>query len=278
MSIYFDVNKTLNENNFFPKSKNLDEAIERMKLYYGIPRSERDNPSLGNKWKEFPETEGHNCYFEYDHNSAGFRDTEIETDVDICYFGCSVTYGVGVPSEDRYTDLVNQHFGFKSNNFGISGVSSEEMLKMFLTLSKFINTKKAVFSFPDIHRYVMPINDLRINMHPNFEELYDDSNILKISRHFYQLPEEYFVDKFKVCIHTIINIAQTKNIELYLFSWNSQCHELLIEETTHYDNVKIISPVTLDHRGRDSFIVSWGHPGINWHRETSKVVVNAISS
>ncbi len=90
-------------------------------------------------------------------NSFGFRDTDMIADVDICYYGCSITYGVGVPLESRYTNLIDNELNYASNNFAVGGSSLEDAAHLFITTSKFVKMKTAFFLLPDYLRTTFPI-------------------------------------------------------------------------------------------------------------------------
>lgn len=270
--------------NFYLNTTNFDDFISKIKNYYKIPRFIEDDcdPILGEKWKTFPETEGYDTFFQYSYNSCGFRDSEIEFEADICYFGCSMTYGLGVPLEARFSNIVDKEFNFKSNNFAISGISSEETLKLFIKFNQFVKMKRAVFLFPDIYRYCLPIQLSTeteygyFNMHPEFRDIYNQPEVLQIAKHFYHLPDSFFIDKFRICLHTIIEFARINNIELFLSTW-AEGHQSLIEDLDH-DNVSILNPLVLDSRARDCFIKPVGHAGIIPHKNFALDLIEKIKN
>ena len=267
---------------YFLNCKTLEEFKFKMMKYYYLPPIERDNPAYGNAWvQKVPEAAQYDPFFKYDHNSYGFRDTEVEDNVDICYYGCSMTVGIGVPVETRWTNIIDSEFGYKSNNFAISGLGAEEMLKIFLVTSKFIKMKKAAFLFPDFHRYIMPIrfenNDLRYpRFHPNFEDLYTEPEILHAGKHLYSLPDEFFYDRFRISLDIIIEFARIQNIKLYLGSWSISRYE--IENLVNgREGVYCIDSMEQDRKGRDCVFRPMGeHPGIESHKNFAQGIIDSI--
>ena len=224
-------------------------------------------------WGKYPETAGYDLYFKYDYNSFGFRDTELNSDVDICYYGCSYSFGEGVPVEARWTNIVDNNLEFTSNNFCIPGSSPEDMLHLFMSTINFVNMKKAVFLFPDYYRYRMPIcfseNDIRfMSLHPNFKELSTELQYQQAGKIMYMLPMEFWYDRFRKTLQTICHIAKLKNIKLYFSTWYYP-NAADITEITKFYNVVNLPVFRSDGRGRDAITKKMpgsGHPGINSHK------------
>lgn len=292
MDIDLDTEITFPDLSEYIYCKNKQDFENKVKGYYNTPPDSPDLPSSGTEWKnKCPEVEelGYNPYFEYQHNLGGFRDSEIETDVDVCYFGCSITYGVGVPLEARWTNLVDKEFEFKSNNFGIPGSSTGEMFKLFMTTSRFIKMKKAIFLLPDIYRCTIPMliegthqgGNMRI--HPDYTRFVEKNDFLKkcgylnTCKHLYSLPDSYFIDKVKLEIETIIYIAEVNQIELYFGTWTNITN-LLKNMAKNYNHVKVVDRMFVDGRARDCTVPPWGHPGILPNKQFAENVINVIKS
>lgn len=262
----------------------LDQFNKIAKLFFSLPSGNFDKPEMGSKWLELaPEANDFDPYFTYESNSTGFRDTEILTDVDICYYGCSVTFGAGVPIEARFSNVLDKKMNYKSNNFAISGIGNYEIFKLFLVTSRFINMKKAVIVFPDIHRLTLPLaweskEVCYTRFHPNYYDLYEDKNVRKICKNYYSLPEIFYYDRFLTDLESIIEIAKLKNIELYISSWRVDI-DLLKELTKNHSHVKIIDVMILDNKGRDCVIQHVGaHPGIDAHNHYAELIAKLIKS
>jgi hypothetical protein len=219
--------------------------------------------------------------FSYETNELGFYSGPLLTDADICYYGCSFTTAVGVSRKSRWSTLVDAEFGYQSNNFAMTGVSIEEILRCFAASTKFVRMKTAVFLLPDMHRYTMPVvtsNDHTVNycnLFTNYQNssYYDVLPKLKtayqtICKTYYELPDEYFIDRFKNTIQMICYIARLHGIKIYLASWDFSDERVKILAAT---NEHIIPSILFDRKGRDGL-----HPGISAHRQFADDVISAI--
>ena len=265
------------------RSRTFEDFKSSVRGYYGLPYHFNDFPEQGHQWKEFPETANYNHYFRYedDTNSTGLRGPELSTDVDICYYGCSMTYGVGLPYNAVWTSMIDRHFNFKSNNFGISGIGADEMLKLFMASNRFIKMKKAAFLFTEIHRHTIPyINhkkQITINLHPTYESTYKEKDIRNTGYHYFSLPDIFFEDKFEIAIQKIMYIAEIKNIDLYFSSWIN-LFPTLSEIARNNSHVTVVNDIYNDGRGRDHFTRPWGHMGINSSTELANNFIAAIEA
>jgi hypothetical protein len=181
-----------------------------------------------------------------EHNSLGFRDSEIITTADICYYGCSLTYGDGVLINDRWTSLVDAQFNYSSNNFGIPGIGINEILLLFAITSRFVSIKRAVFLLPPPTRQY--INGF--NVFPN--TVSDRLPGKEYAKIWYQLPTEYFIDCANNSIQLILQLAKLQNIQCIFAKWNTYFDITLPE-------LKFNVP-EINTKGSDNM-----HPGTEWH-------------
>lgn len=220
--------------------------------------------------------------FSYETNELGFYSGPLLTDVDICYYGCSFTTAVGVSRKSRWSTLVDAEFGYQSNNFAMTGAGIEDIMRCFAASTKFVRMKTAVFLLPDMHRYTMPVvssNDHTVNycnLFTNYQNSsYDVLPKLKIPyqticKTYYELPNEYFIDRFKNTIQMICYIARLHGIKIYLASWDFSDERVKILAAT---NEHIIPSILFDRKGRDGL-----HPGVYAHRLFADDVISAIRS
>ena len=199
-----------------------------------------------------------------DHNILGFRSAEINTDVDVCYYGCSFTYGEGEPVNNRWTNLVDNSKHFTSNNFGICGIGTDEILSVFAATSQFVKMKKAIFFLPAPYRLTIPL-DSTPGLYAN---LFPKNQILDRDRKFFELPDSYYLDRAKSSINLISYIAKLQGIETYFSSWSKEVFELLPEKKTNYCYNQQ-DPTTKNEDG---------HPNVAGHIELAKLFTNIISA
>jgi hypothetical protein len=205
--------------------------------------------------------------FDYTFNEFGFRDSPAIEDVDTCYYGCSITAGIGVAESDRWTDLLDTKHNWQSNNFAIPGLSVEECAYLFAQTAMLVKMKRAIFYLPQAARTVIAAHTAKdksamqyYRLQPNFchknnknkhsESL---SEIYQVAESWYQLPDTYYIDRARTAINLIRYIAELKNIQVTLSSWDHEVYKLLKYPP---DTVR----VALDHKGRDS-----SHPGTDYH-------------
>lgn len=236
-----------------------------------------------NQWSKFPENADVDPWFEYCNNTAGFRDSNISETVDICYYGCSFTYGTGVPVEKRWTNVLDQLGGFTSNNFAGSGFSCEDMMYLFMASASVISMNKAVFVFPDYFRYRFPIkvnNEVKYWMlDAEYSDVWQNvSEYQHAGDTIYQLADEFWYDRFRKTVQTICHIAKLKNIDVYFSTWSTDIYNQLVNDIKYYSNATPLPKFIIDHRSRDSMKVNDGHSGVNPHKLFANQCLDAIKS
>lgn len=208
--------------------------------------------------------------FDYTFNDLWFRDGPIVDTVDTCYYGCSITAGIGVPENLRWTSLLDNSMSWQSNNFAIPGLSPEECCYLFAQTSKLVTMSRAVFLLPEPYRqciaeYTDSESIEYYSLLINFNQLYDSKTpIYKTANNLYRLPKMYFIDRARTAINLIRYIAKLNNIEVVISSWSQQVFDLL-----KYPADTTIVP--LDNLGRDC-----SHPGINYHASVANQFIEII--
>jgi hypothetical protein len=160
-------------------------------------------------------------------NSYGFKGNELLPEVDICYYGCSFTFGHHIDYKDCWTTIVDKQTQLTTNNFGIPAASIDEILIIFASTIKFFKMKKAIFLLPEPVRQHMAVKKLT-------ENKFKYSNFLPRSPHEFanawlSLPNEYYLDKALSTIGLIQCIAKLSNIETYWSSWDLEIYDVLPE-------------------------------------------------
>lgn len=71
---------------------------------------------------------------QYNFNTEGFRSIEFDSNTNnICVFGCSMSFGVGIKQNQRYSDILAADLGMACFNLGISGGSDSTSVRLALT-------------------------------------------------------------------------------------------------------------------------------------------------
>jgi hypothetical protein len=173
--------------------------------------------------------------FNYSLNANGYRGPAFPTETDIAAFGCSFTFGTGLPDYMLWHKLLSDELGKTSINFGVPSASIESIVDIFLIASTHIKMKSAVFLFPHHTRMQIakkhPVND-------RVDYLNTDVRCASVINKAYGLEPEYFYrgipeeEMYKSCknkIYLLEHIAKERGIDLYVSSWSADTYNLLNE-------------------------------------------------
>jgi hypothetical protein len=89
-----------------------------------------------------------NSTIRYKFNSNGFRSEEFTQDSSIMFLGCSNTAGVGLPAENRFSDIVSKKIKLQCVNLGVPGSSYDTAFRLSYQWIPIINPKIVVFLQP----------------------------------------------------------------------------------------------------------------------------------
>lgn len=235
---------------------------------FGISR-QREFQYIGKEEEEYS-SEWPHPPFSYKLNEYGFRIDDMQNKVDIGAFGCSYTFGQGLPTNMLWHNIVAEIRSKSVYNFGICGASITTILDIFNIVTKHIQMKDAFFLLPPYTRnQISKINDDNnlafLNCIPGhksmFNEAYnfDGSNLLKV------LPEEELLKQIKTSLYVSEVIGKMRNINMYVSSWDDLTWHLLKQIDFKY--IKLLpvwySRVDLSEsdKARDG-----KHPGPGHHR------------
>lgn len=230
-------------------SKSIDRFKENLHIRY---------PFLTSYWRRFDGV-----------NSFGLRHNEPISEVDICYFGCSFTYGEYTSANDVWTKVVDRTLNLSSNNFAVPGVGPDEMLLMFSAVLNFTKMKRAVFLLSSGSRQTIAVERGKklqyINAFSNFAKDYDNDHLnYQILKSWFSLPESYHTDRTLTTIDIIKQLADYNNINLYWSSWDKELHSLL-------PNVKTPMPFVNDYMAQDK-----RHPGPDAHNNFAQEIIKLL--
>jgi len=272
------------------RARTWDQLNDELEVRYRTTGQITPRSTFGGDQRECDRYEEYNrlwpqyADFMYESNSMGFRDSHDPLDqVDHCYYGCSMTYGEGVPAEGTWTRQLDQLLGTTSNNFGIGGSSAEECMLMFLATSQLVKMKRAVFLFPDFHRKTVCVSKER-NIKdciyypllgiPNWSNSKFDNynrNIRDTHNAYYRLSGVFMMDSFRTIVQTILYVAELRGIEVVMGTWNDYTAQMLRHMGEVDPDLKITQWVPMTDVGRDNH-----HPGIlthaAWAGEFAKVI------
>jgi hypothetical protein len=207
--------------------------------------------------------------FSYFINDMGFRGeypNAAEKNV-FAFFGCSITFGQGLPTEDIYPHLVSKHFNKQYLNLGIPGSNIHRTALIFSAATKIWDIETAVINLPPYTRCHYADSDNHLHSillgHetelPNLEIVRND--ILK------DFSNQFLLSQSIDAIHWMIDIAKSKKIKLVLSSWEVETADLV--DTAF--NTNILRFNIVDY-GRDN------HPGELSHQRFANTVINTLTN
>jgi hypothetical protein len=202
--------------------------------------------------------------FSYYINDIGFRDHYPAKDTKSLFgfFGCSMTLGEGLPTEDNFPYLVSKQFNKQHLNFGLPGVGAYRIALIFAAAANVWDMDTAVITFPNWARfhYVDTKNNMKL-IHLPYPI---DNEECESVRHdiLNDFSDQYMLSATKDAINYIVMVAKLKNINLVLSAWDPDVSRM-IETITGY-NVPRYNLWTPSEPTRDGdFARDKIHPGTN---------------
>jgi len=91
---------------------------------------ERYLSHLKNSYDILSENNWINNHFTYRFNSQGFRCNEFTDKENILFLGCSLTMGIGIPENTRWTNIVADTLNLECYNLGVGGSSLDTAFRL----------------------------------------------------------------------------------------------------------------------------------------------------
>lgn len=167
--------------------------------------------------------------FSYVVNEMGFRGAYPAPDKSkvLGFFGCSITFGEGLPEEDNFPYQLSQYYKKDCLNLGMCGASSHRIALIFQAATQIWDIETAVITLPNWGRfnYIDKENNFLsvIPPHPHHS---DEGEAVRRSmvKHF---SDQYLMSATKDASSFIVSIAKEKNINLILGSWDQETREII---------------------------------------------------
>lgn len=208
-------------------------------------------------------------------NDYGFRGSvDFTTENNIATFGCSATYGVGLPESATYSNLVASSLNKNLYNFGAPGSGIGKMCRYFSITSDWFKYDTALFLFPSLYRIEHPTIDHE-NLIVGRNIMPSDETYSQLKTTFMYLDDEhFFVDFYRNLTH-ILNIASAKNIKVYFSSWDDLTYEHLVKYLGN-DN-KMLLPHFIDKRVPVTFARDGKHSGGELHKNFADNIIGVLN-
>lgn len=176
----------------------------------------------------------------------------------IGFFGCSVTFGIGVHHTNIFPTLVENNLGIdkvESINLGMGGSSIQRIAKLVSATTNVLELDAVVLTLPPFYRFlVLNKDNLMIDILPGFYR----ENCENIQKFLYGKSfgqnnlESIYIDY----VHWII--SELKPVKRVLWSsWDNETYNLL---KTIIDKENLLPAFAMVDEARDK------HPGIQSHK------------
>jgi len=225
----------------------------------------------------------------YEINSIGCRG-EIDENSEVLGSGCSITFGLGVPEEGRWTNLLSKKINKSITNLGSPGASVESIC--FNIIQYCLNNKmpKEIFClFPDFFRsmivvdkefYKSKVDRGNIGTRDDLDYVFCNPKVIQNNRSFFmEVENQKFIEDstspHQLILDSIKNIYMlevfclSNNIKLYWTSWDP-ASSYILEELCKIKNFKLKNfilfyPPNSEYRGPGQLIDSSCPPRLHRH-------------
>lgn len=211
--------------------------------------------------------------FEYLINDIGFRNSyPLMTDENIMgFFGCSMTFGEGLPTEDTFPHIVSQHFNKSCLNLGMPGASSKRIAKIFDAATEIWKIETAIVTLPNWARFhYVGSNGLISSIAlPHYHGIPESEKVRNAM--VKRFSDQHMFSMMQDDINHILLIAKQKNINLIFGSWTDETQQL-IKHATNYPPAQYVYDVRVE-TARDNC-----HPGPIAARKYANRLIEIIGS
>jgi hypothetical protein len=221
----------------------------------------------------------------YEVNEYGYRTSkesnEVFKDNLVACFGCSNTFGIGLPLKETWPTILNQMLGdeWSVKNYGVIGASNDTISRLIYNYT--LNNKPKIICcyFPEISRIEVVDDDQEfiINCmfgdldHSYFKRFYNENELKKIKNTY---DAHKIICNEKSCMFNFIKnfkfietICKLYNIKFYWGTWSSLQYILpneLIKK--HFNDKNLISYSLIRN--------DYARDNIHFGKETNKKIAN----
>ena len=163
-------------------------------------------------------------------NEMGFRGSVIRDKNSIACYGCSTTYGIGLPEKDIFHHVLGDRLSRNVHNFGAPGAGVDKISRYFNNTSNYFEFTTAIFMLPSMYRFEKPAKsfDNISNKEVFFQEnILPRDNNTEVDRIYGIFDDNYFKAELIRNVHHIQQIGKTKNILTYFSSWDDTTYKTL---------------------------------------------------
>jgi len=217
----------------------------------------------------------------YEINELGYRTKhpidKIKDSIGV--FGCSYTFGVGVPHEHIFTTILENKLGELVYNFGIPGGGIQKLTKSFTSINSLYKLKTAIFVLPSFYRYEF-INSS--NKHlieqsdfiPNFKPQ-DKEGVKNFDAIYSAFDDITFLNEYCKHLNIIKMYGKLSNTKIYFTTWCNETEELIKKYNIENFEDKIFFIESYDElmgKPVNDFARDGMHPSVRTHLKTAEII------
>jgi hypothetical protein len=176
----------------------------------------------------------------YTFNSLGYRSDEFTSTAKILVAGCSQTYGIGVPDEYVWGNILSRRLNMSYANIGLSGKSIPRIVHTIFSYFKEVGNPEYLFVvFPEMSRLTIPVNEFLISENDKeynlvdtninrYKEIKDKPNYSKAPHSVEQIiTQEFTIWESLIHIQMLEQYCISSNITLAYGSFDPYANKLL---------------------------------------------------
>jgi len=174
--------------------------------------------------------------FDYVLNHLGFRNDNIPKQSDLAIFGCSFTFGTGLPVDMLWHTLLANKLNTKSDNYGMPGASIKSIIDVALIVNNHTHINRAVFLLPAYNRMQIaktsPLAEENNNVNyvsviPNHKSSLSEAYSIDADLLLRAIPDEEMYKNMRDSLYLVDYIFKQKNIKTYYSSWDPETYSFL---------------------------------------------------
>lgn len=226
------------------------------------------------RYEEANSNTGPDDEWDYHLNHFLFRDEWqlLPSTKKIGFFGCSVTFGIGLPSHQTFAKLVESRYSPKieSLNFATPGASIIRISNILREAIKNFHLDCVVITLPTMERFHLFLNNSPVDVMPTFAPV----GLEDRSKHIYKALNQNDLTFISAnYIESMTYLLDKSNIPALWGSWDERTL-FLLQNIIPRSHVLPLIPHSEDF----GFARDNGHPGPNAVAPYADAIVNKINS
>lgn len=222
-------------------------------------------------------------------NPMGYREPKPIAEMynSVGVWGCSYTFGVGVPYTDIYSVSLSDKLKTPVYNFGIPGAGIQKITRSFISNNNFFKFKTAFFVMSSLNRFEylsfnnydtpdeIPSDEVStFDIIPNWIPTHNKA-LARKGRMLYELHDDaFFLMEFIKNVEMIKQNAEVHGTKVYFSTWCGVTYRLLLKYgisdfciVQFLENNEDVIDGNIKDFARDGF-----HPGIRSHKDTANIL------